>query len=427
MPKMGESVMEGTIIKWHKKVGDKVEKDEIIFEISTDKVDTEIPSPEDGTLAEILHNENETVEVGEVVARISAGGGVIKKKEEKKKYEPKPDKKEEEKDAKVEEQKSKIEPGQKKESKDSNKFYSPLVMNIAEKEGVSFEELESIEGTGMGGRVSKKDILDYLESGRKGKKTEKEVKSKETVESKKAAPVTKSEGTEIIPMDNVRKRIMYHMVNSRDTSVHVTTVIEVDVTKIYKFIKENKEAYMEKEGLRLTYMPFISHAAIKALKEFPYLNASIEGDNIVVKRYINLGIAVAVEPNGLIVPNIRNADEKNLRGLTKSLMKIGNKARNKKLAPDDIMDGTFTITNYGIFGSLFGTPIINQPEVAILGVGAVTKKPVVVEVDGVDTIAVKPMLYLSLAHDHRLVDGMLGGKFLKKIKDDLESFDISIF
>ena len=235
-------------------------------------------------------------------------------------------------------------------------------------------------------------------------------------------------GTEIIPMDNVRKLIAEHMIKSRDTSVHVSGVMEVDMTVISNFLKKNKEGYLQREGVKLTYMPFIAHAAIRAINEFPLLNASIEGNNIVVKKFINLGIAVAVavEPNGLIVPNIKGADEKNMKGLAKSINEMGEKARTKKLMPDDIVNGTFTLTNYGVFGSLFGTPIINQPEVAILGTGAVVKKPVVMEVDGVDTIAIKPMMYLTHSHDHRLVDGMLGGRFLKFVKDTLDNFDTSL-
>jgi len=432
MPKMGESVMEGTIIKWHKKEGDKVEKDEIIFEISTDKVDTEVPSPEEGVLAEILVSENETVEVGQTVARISKSGGIVKKKTEQKTDEPKEEKQPPQETVK--------ESAQKKEEKtsipSSDRFYSPLVMKIANTENVSYDELESIEGTGLNGRVTKNDILKYIDDRKSGKATspraQQPKKSPEVIQKSTPKETTHptwsaGEGVEIIPMDNIRQRIMYHMVNSRDTSVHVTAVLEVDMAKIHNFIQTNKQKYLETEGLKLTYMPFISYAVIKALKEYPYINASIDGNNIVVKKYINLGIAVAIEPNGLIVPNIKKADEKNIRGIAKSMVELSDKARNKKLTPDDIMDGTFTITNYGVFGSLFGTPIINQPEVGILGVGTVTKKPVAVEVEGIDTIAVKPMMYLSLSHDHRLVDGMLGGKFLLSIKNTLESFDVSIF
>jgi pyruvate dehydrogenase E2 component (dihydrolipoamide acetyltransferase) len=433
MPKMGESVMEGTIIKWHKAVGDKVERDEIIYEISTDKVDTEVPAPVAGTLAEILHAENETVEVDTVVARISTSGGIVKPKTAEKKSEEKsePIKTEvEEKPKTVEKESAPVS----KSSTDSDRFYSPLVMNIAKKENVSYDELENISGTGINGRVSKKDILAYIEDRKSGKVQKPAVQpmaqpeSREVVkdEPKFEPSFTKGEGVDLIPMDNIRQRIMYHMENSRDTSVHVSAVIEADMTKIHNFIQKNKQKYLEQEEIKLTYMPFISYACIKALKQFPFVNASIDSKNIVKKKYINLGVAVSVEPNGLIVPNIKNADEKNIRGLAKSISELSYKARNKGLKPDDIMDGTFTITNYGVFGTLFGTPIINQPEVAILGVGTVTKKPVVVEVDGIDTIAIKPMMYLSLSHDHRLIDGMLGGQFLKSIKDTLENFDTSI-
>jgi len=488
MPKMGESVMEGTIIKWHKQVGDKIKKDEIIFEISTDKVDTEVPSAEEGFLAEILVKEQETVEVGMTVARISTTAGLVKAE-----------------DAGVAggdvsrgradgasgkasggsggaDRKSGDKAGGADahsaggseagvagshdalgQSNKSSGFYSPLVMNIAKTEGIGYDELKRINGTGLGGRVSKKDILEYLKNrGAQSSKSQpsqfgqpsdkantqqqrhSESGAKETSQSKSGqsssptsqaksdqsatySTASKSKGAvEVIPMDNIRQRIMYHMKNSRDTSVHVTAVIEVDMTKVHNFINTNKDKFFASEGVKLTYMPFISYAVIKGLKEYPFLNASIDGNNILVKKNINLGIAVAVEPNGLIVPNIKNSDEKNVIGLAKAIAELGYKSRNKKLVPDDIMDGTFSITNYGVFGSLFGTPIINQPEVGILGIGAVTKKPVVVEVDGMDTIAIKPMMYLSLSHDHRLVDGMLGGKFLKLIKDILENFDTGI-
>lgn len=422
MPKMGESVMEGTIIKWHKKVGDKVNCDEIIFEISTDKVDTEVPSPADGTLVEILHQENETVAVGEPVAKISTSGGIVR---------PKAETKDQEQDfgeRSTETTRELSRAGQDQKAKtfqpstvSSNRFYSPLVLNIARTEGISMSELETIPGTGIGGRLSKNDLLQYIQRNKTGAHALPKI---EKISGEKEKTVT-GQRTEIIPMDNNRKRVMQHMLNSRDTSVHVTAMIEVDMTKIYNFIEKNRDAFAA-EGIKLTYMPFVSFAAIKGLKEFPLVNASIDGDNIVLKKYINLGIAVAVEPNGLIVPNIKNADEKNIRGLAKSIADISNRARSKKLVPDDIADGTFSITNYGVFGSLFGTPIINQPEVAILGVGTVTKKPVVVEQDGVESIAIKPMMYLSLSHDHRLVDGMLGGRFLKFVKEVLENFDTNI-
>ncbi|HKB85862.1 MAG TPA: dihydrolipoamide acetyltransferase family protein, partial [Ignavibacteriaceae bacterium] len=251
-------------------------------------------------------------------------------------------------------------------------------------------------------------------------------KVKQTAQAQPSFTGQASGDIERIPMDNIRQKIMQHMVNSRDTSVHVTTMLEVDMTRIHNYIKKNKEEYLQNEGVKLTYMAFIANASVKALKEFPLVNSTIDGTTILQKRFINLGIAVAVEPTGLIVPNIKSAGERNITGLAKAINDIATRARNKKLTPDDITGGTFTITNYGVFGAIFGTPIINQPEVAILGVGTVAKKPVVIEVDGADTIAIRPVMALTLAHDHRLIDGMLGGKFLKYIKDTLENFDPSV-
>lgn len=425
MPKMGESVMEGTIIKWHKKVGDPVKVDEIIFEISTDKVDTEVPSPVEGMIAEILTGEQQTVPVDTVVARIKSSTGLNK-------VEPYGA-------PKVEAPASVPQPASapahvpqiKTQPIDDNRFYSPLVLNIARKEGIDLGEMSSIPGTGLNGRLTKKDILDYVGRKKSGAAPVYKASAPQVKEPVQSAPAgvfksTETGTVEVIPMDNTRQKIMQHMVKSRDTSVHVTAIIEVDVSRIHNFINQNRDAFQKNENIKLTYMPFISYAVIKALKELPLMNASVEGNNIIQKKYINLGIAVAVEPNGLIVPNIKNADERNIRGLAKAIAEIGFKARNKKLTPDDVMNGTFSITNYGVFGSLFGTPIINQPEVGILGVGTVTKKPVVIEVDGNDVIAIKPMMYLSLSHDHRLVDGMLGGRFLKSVKDTLENFDVGM-
>lgn len=427
MPKMGESVTQGTILKWHKKVGDKVNKDDILFEISTDKVDTEVPSAVDGYLTEILVSEQETVDVGVVVARISPTEFVLnlsgktnleqKKQEETTKIEPK-----------AEEEPKK----QEKQVKQSNRFYSPLVLKIASEENVSMEELERIEGTGLEGRVTKKDILKYVEN-------RKTAKPKEQPKEEIIAPVLYEPHTldkqhepilpgkvEIIEMDNMRQLIMQHMIKSRDTSVHVMGVQEVDMSRIERYIALNKENFFAREGVKLTYMPFIISATVKALKDYPFINASIEDKKIIKKNYFNIGFAVALDPMGLIVPVIKNADEKNLVGLAKAVFDLGTRARNKKLLPDEVKDSTFTITNYGVFGTLFGNPIINQPEVAILGVGAVTKKPVVVTIDGQDSIVIKPMMYLSLSHDHRLVDGALAGKFLSRVKEYLENFDARI-
>jgi pyruvate dehydrogenase E2 component (dihydrolipoamide acetyltransferase) len=438
MPKMGESVMEGTIIKWHKKKGDKVKKDEILFEISTDKVDTEVPSPAEGILTEILVNENDTVEVGTIVARLSSSEKAPVQQAE---VQVKEDKKDEtRKDAAAEEVK---EPEsmhdnftrtsvQEEKKERGNRFLSPLVLNIAREENVSFDELERIKGTGTGERITKKDILNYIEQKKSAPAEEKKpgrkeepaiAKAEEKPEPQPAKSVPSSTADiERIPMDNIRQKIMQHMVVSRDTSVHVSAMLEADMTKIYNFIQANREKYAQ-EGVKLTYMAFVAQAVVKALREYPLVNSSIDGNTILKKKFINLGIAVAVEPTGLIVPNIKKADELSLTGLAKAISEIASKARTRKLTPDDITNGTFTITNYGVFGTIFGTPIINQPEVAILGVGAVTKKPVVVEYEGSDTIAIKPVMALTISHDHRLIDGMLGGLFIKYIKDTLENFN----
>ena len=424
MPKMGESIMDGIIIKWNKSVGDKVQRDEIIFEISTDKVDTEVPSPVDGIIEEILFKENDTVNVGETVARIRTISGIVKMEDVQKSQPSRIGNDQEEKSSHFEI--TKVEETNKIKTSQLNRFYSPLVLNIARTENISMDELENINGTGINGRVTKKDILDYIAKKKSVKFEFEKVERQDFAQTEFAESKDKSLKVQIVPMDNIRQKIMQHMIKSRDTSVHVTAMMEIDMSKIYNFIESNKDSVMKEEGIKLTYLPFISYAVIKALKQFPLMNASIDGNNIVMKNYINLGIAVAVEPNGLIVPNIKNADEKSIRGLAKAIADLSQRARTKKLTTDDITNGTFSITNYGVFGSLFGTPIINQPEVGILGVGAVTKKPVVVEINGNDAIVIKPMMYLSLSHDHRLVDGMLGGKFLQAIKQTLENFDIKI-
>ncbi|MGQ9797687.1 MAG: 2-oxoglutarate dehydrogenase, E2 component, dihydrolipoamide succinyltransferase [Ignavibacterium sp.] len=432
MPKMGESVMEGTIIKWHKKVGDKVKKDETIFEISTDKVDTEIPSPEEGTLVEILVGEQETVAVDTVVAKLAVGTDVQIPVQSETKQEVF----EEEISNAMHDSFSAMKQTRDEIITASDRFYSPLVLSIAQKENVSLEELNKINGSGIDGRVTKKDILAYIEQ-RKSKSEKTVVEAPKTTQqtiSKTAAPspsfvpetsqsTYSSADVVKIPMDNIRMKIMEHMVHSRDTSVHVTSMIEADITKIHNFINEKKDEYLAKENVKLTYMAFIADAVVKSLRKYPLLNSTIEGNTILQKKFINLGIAVAIEPAGLIVPNIKSAGERNIIGLAKAIADLANRARTKKLTPDDILNGTFTITNYGVFGTIFGTPIINQPEVAILGVGTVQKKPVVIEVNGSDSIAVRNIVALTLSHDHRLIDGMLGGLFLKSVKEILENFE----
>ncbi|MBE0663672.1 MAG: 2-oxo acid dehydrogenase subunit E2 [Bacteroidales bacterium] len=449
MPKMGESVIEATITKWLKKEGDKITEDDPICEIATDKVDSEIPSPVEGVLVKVLFKENDVVAVGQVIAIIDMGGDgsedseepetedkkadtkdkkeeATKPEEEEKSSDQDEEEKEEESDPKKEE-KATDQGEEKKEEADTepSRFYSPLVKNIAIEEKVGMAELEKIPGTGKEGRLTKDDLLKYL-------KTRTEVKSKpETkAETPKAAPakteapkVSKMEGDEIVEMDRMRRLIADHMVHSAHTSPHVTSFIEVDVTNVVKWREKYKDEFQKRYGEKITFMPLFIEAAAKALREYPNVNASIDGYNVIRRKNINIGMATALPNGNLIVPVIKNADQKNLAGLAKDVNNLANKARNNKLDPDDIQGGTFTITNFGTFASTTGTPIINQPQVAILGVGVIRKKPVVMETKDGDVIAIRQMMILSLAYDHRWVDGALGGMFIKKITDLLEAFD----
>lgn len=420
MPKMGESVMEGTILKWFKKVGDPIKRDETLFEISTDKVDTEVPSPVEGTIVEIMVGEQETVDVGTIVAKISTSGDAVVQKLDagtipsETVQTP----------SSMHDNFSSVQSKVMADAPKGDRFYSPLVLSIAQKEGISFDELGRINGRGQNGRVTKKDILSYLKDRSTGTIKPAATASAQTVQPT-VSDFQSSAEVEKIPMDNIRQKIMEHMVASRDTSVHVTSLVEVDMTKIDKFITEKKDEYFQRDGVKLTYMAFIADACVKALQAYPLVNSSIDGKTIIRKKYINLGIAVAVEPTGLIVPNIKSANHRNIIGLAAGISDLAFRGRNKKLTLDDISNGTFTITNYGVFGTVFGLPIINQPEVAILGVGAVIKRPVVIEVDDTDTIAIRPIMALTLSHDHRLIDGMLGSLFLKYVKETLEGFDPS--
>jgi 2-oxoglutarate dehydrogenase E2 component (dihydrolipoamide succinyltransferase) len=449
MPKMGESIMDGRILKWLKNPGDKVGKDESLFEISTDKVDTEVPSAEAGVLVEIMFNEGDTANVGDVVARIETDESQAKVKEGKSETKPKKDEKPEEKKeekAEVKENK-KEEPkpsaaskpaSEETEAKGGSGFYSPLVMNIASKEGVSMEELSQIKGTGVGGRVRKQDILAYVEDLKSGKtkaKTApaKAAQDKKTIEPQKIDASRKSPeltalynmpGVEVIPMDNLQTKMAEHMVMSVHTSPHVAAIAECDMTAVDKARKELEGDFKKREGFKLTYMPFICEAVVKALKDFPLVNASIDGTNVLVKSFINLGIAVAMENGGLIVPVIKHADSKNLVGLARDINDLAKRARIKKLSLEEIQDGTFTITNYGVFGNIIGTPVINQPQIAILGTGAIRKRAVVVDTTQGDAIVIKPIMYLTLSFDHRLIDGALGGKFLMKIVEYIENYQI---
>jgi len=426
MPKMGESITEGTIIKWLKEIGDKVEKDEIVLEISTDKVDSEIPTPVSGKIVEFLANENDTVEVGNVIARIETeGDGEAAKPES-----GTPDIEKVEESTSVEEPTSGEKPAitetpaeAKPASPDneikseSSKFFSPVVLNIARTEGVSSAELESINGTGISGRVTKKDILNYIET-RKSPAAAPVAPASTTATAPISPPSVSGEGIEIIPMDRIRKKIAEHMVHTVHTAAHVGLYIEVDMFSVHKIRENSKTNFYRKEGIKLTFMPFISEAIVKTLKEFPLVNSSIEGDNILVKHFINLGIAVDTE-QGLIVPVIKNAESLNLTGIARAINDLASRARNRKLKPDEVSGGTFSISNFGVFGTKIGFPLINQPQVAILGVGGLEKRAIVVN----DAIAIRPMMDVSITFDHRLIDGSLGARFLQRLKEHLEMYD----
>ena len=354
MPKMGESIMEGTILKWFKKVGDPVKKDETVFEISTDKVDTEVPSPVDGIIKEILVAEQETVEVGTIVVKISSSEISAKDTPQQKTDQTEVIQTEQTSVHDVIATSSNMENSSAKQNrKNGNSFLSPLVLSIANKEGISLDEIYTIQGTGLNSRITKKDVLKYLDRGGKqpNKKVIFQTQNKDT-------KIEAGVGVTKIPMDNIRQRIMHHMTESKNTSVHVSAMLEVDVTKIYNFINSNKDRIINENGIKLTYLAFIADACVKALKKFPLVNSTIDGTTILQKNFVNLGIAVAMEPNGLIVPNIKGAEQRNILGLAKAINDLADSARNKKLSPDDIINGTFTITNYGVFGTILGTPII---------------------------------------------------------------------
>ncbi|WP_340112421.1 dihydrolipoamide acetyltransferase family protein [Maribellus mangrovi] len=423
MPKLGESIQEGTITKWFVKEGDTVEEDDMLFEVATDKVDSEIPSPVDGVITKILYEEDSLVAVGEVLAVVSLDG------EEEVSAEAEESASEEKSEAKAETTSESKESDVDESRKLSNRFYSPLVKTIAKEENVSLEELESIEGSGAGGRVQKKDILEYLENRGSTQPAAKVAPQKQSapsapsVEKKAPMPVSVGEGDTVVEMDRVRKLIADHMVMSKQVSPHVTSVVEADVTELVQWRNKNKNAFQEKYGDKITFMPIFTEAVATALAEFPLVNSSVDGDKIVMKKDINVGIAVAKPDGNLIVPVIRNAEQKNLVGLTKDLNRLANAARNNQLDPAAIQGGTFTITNFGSFGNIIGTPIINQPQVAILATGIIEKKPAVLETPSGDVIAIRHKMYLSLSYDHRIIDGALGGAFLRRIADILENFD----
>jgi len=422
MPKLGESIIEATITKWLKAAGDQVNEDDALAEIATDKVDSEIPSPVEGVVKELLFKEGDIVPVGKVIAVIDLGGEAAapEKKEDEKAAEPAKEEKPAEKEA---------EPAPSAPVKESDetysgdRFYSPLVKNIAKKENISLQELDKVQGTGKDGRLTKQDLLDYLQNRpSEGAATEKTSAPKATP-SFESPKVTMESGDEIYEMDRMRKLIADHMVMSKQVSAHVTSFIDVDVTAIVNWREKNKDAFFDREKEKLTYTPIFIEAAAQVLKEFPRVNASVDGINIIHRKKINIGMATALPNGNLIVPVIRNADQKNLLGIVKDVNDLANRARKKSLLPDEIQEGTFTVTNFGTFDSLTGTPIINQPQVAILGIGAIRKKPVVIETPQGDVIGIRHIMILSLAYDHRVVDGALGGMYLKRMKELLEDWD----
>ncbi|MBB4036765.1 2-oxoglutarate dehydrogenase E2 component (dihydrolipoamide succinyltransferase) [Dysgonomonas hofstadii] len=441
MPKLGESITEGTIISWSVKVGDNIEEDDVLFEVNTAKVSAEIPSPVAGKILEILFKEGDTVAVGTVVAVVDLDGEGEEEapaEETKQEAAPLPESKEEVKEEKTEQPATPAKVSDEKVSKGTEeRWYSPVVLQKAKEAGIGQDELDKIEGSGYEGRVSKSDIVRYIENKKKGissaapaakpAKTEKPAATPASAPQQESAPkpvpVAVSEGDEVIAMDTVRRIIADRMVASKKISPHVTNVIEVDVTKLVRWREANKEAFKKREGISLTYMPVIAEATAKALKDFPRVNSSVDGYNIIEKKHINVGFAVSLDNGNLIVPVIKDADKLSLSGLASSIDTMAKKARANKLMPDEIQGGTFTITNFGSFKSIFGTPIINQPEVAILGVGIIEKKPAVVETPEGDVIAIRHKMYLSLSYDHRVIDGMLGGNFLYKIAQYLENWN----
>ena len=422
MPKLGESIIEATITKWLKTSGDQVEEDDAIVEIATDKVDSEIPSPVEGKLIKTLYNEGDIVAVGEVIAIVEMDGEESEEADEDHSTELKDTKDNAE---KIESVINEISSGEIKDFSASDRFYSPLVRSIAKKENISIQELDSISGSGKDGRVTKQDILNFIENRVIIKETtpQKNTNTQTALTTIKQPEVTTESGDRIVEMDRMRKMIADHMVMSKQVSPHVTSFIEVDVTAIVNWRNKVKAGFMQKEGEKITFTPIFIEAAAKALRDHPGVNTSVDGTNIIFRKNINIGMAAALPNGNLIVPVIKNADMHNLVGLAKNVNDLANRARANKLNPDDISGGTFTITNFGSFDSLTGTPIINQPQAAILGIGAIKKRPVVIETPEGDMIGIRSMMILSLAYDHRIVDGALGGMYLRSMRDYLEAFD----
>ena len=426
LPKMGESVAEATITNWLKAVGDLIDEDEPIVEIATDKVDSEVPAPCSGILKKVLFNEGDVVAVGTVFAIIDSE--VSSDNQEKPPLNPSISN--EEIENKIEEEI--LEPlanSNKNEIQNSfnnsNKFYSPLVKSIASKEGISLQELETINGSGSNQRVTKKDILNYVSSAKKSNSNDVINDVNQPITNPPKNVKTISGQDEIIQMDRMRKLIADHMVHSVNTAPHVTSFVEVDVTNLVIWRNKTKKQFLEKEGEKLTFTPIFIEAIAKALRDYPLVNSSIDGDNIIIKSNINIGMATALPSGNLIVPVIKNADQLNLVGLAKTVNDLANRAKLSQLKPDEISGGTYTVTNVGTFGNVMGTPIINQPQSGILALGAIKKKPAVIESESGDLIGIRHMMFLSHSYDHRNIDGALGGQFVRKVADYLENFDIN--
>lgn len=444
LPKMGESVAEATVIKWVKQPGDSIDLDDTILEIATDKVDSEVPSPVAGKLVKQLFKEDEVAQVGDVIAIIETEGGSAPQVEETTVATP------------VVEEKTETIPGIEQlpventavqaDFNSSDRFYSPLVKSIAAQENISLGELEAIKGSGADGRLNKDDLLNYIASRNGGSvaktqtvimqppspvenvsvpKPNAQVAAPQASGASKPSTTSVSGGDEIIEMDRMRKLIADHMVMSKSTSPHVTSFVEADVTNMVLWRNKVKNSFEKRENEKITFTPIFVEAVAKAIKDFPMINVSVNGTQIIKKRDINIGMAAALPSGNLIVPVIRNADQLNLVGLTKAVNDLAIRARNSKLKPDETQGGTFTLTNVGSFGNVMGTPIINQPQVAILAVGAIKKKPAVLETEHGDVIAIRHMMFLSLSYDHRVVDGSLGGMFVRRVADYLEAWDLN--
>ena len=422
LPKMGESVAEATITNWLKNVGESIAADEAVLEIATDKVDSEVPSEVSGTLVEILFQVNDVVKVGQTIAIIETEGGSAPVVEA---AATPVAAKEEVSEEIIKEVSKPIDAAKDVDFSNSDKFFSPLVKNIAKEEGVSIAELESISGSGKEGRVTKEDILKYIENRKSGAvaSTFKPSSQESKPANQTSQPVSVNGSDEIVEMDRMRKLISGYMVASVQTSAHVQSFIEVDVTNIVKWRDKVKTAFEKREGEKLTFTPIFMEAVAKALKDFPGMNISVDGDFIIKRKNINLGMAAALPNGNLIVPVIKNADQLNLVGMAKAVNDLGNRAKAGKLKPDDTQGGTYTVTNVGTFGSVFGTPIINQPQVGILALGAIRKVPAVIETPEGDFIGIRQKMFLSHSYDHRVVDGALGGSFVKRVAEYLEAFD----